>query len=160
VFDDAFTHCQREIKSAECGITLFEPGDDAESMEVVVEAEAITAEGFIKRLFTGVAEGRVAYVMGEGEGFREFLVEAESGGDGTGDLGDFEGVRESAAEVIGGEVAGQAGEDLSFTGEAAKGAGVEDASTIAREGGSIGMVGFGVSTGYELSFALDSDVGR
>jgi hypothetical protein len=160
VLNDAFAHSQREIKSAECGITLFKPGDDPESMEVVVEAERVMVQSLIKRLFTGVAEGRVAYVVGEGEGFREFLVEAESGGDGAGDLGDFEGMSEAAAEVIGGKTAGVAREDLGLSGKAAERSGVENAGAIASKRGPIGMIRFRELAGCKLSFALDSDAGR
>ncbi len=52
---------------------------------------------------------------------------------------DFEGVGEAAAEVVARRVAGQAGEDLGFAGEAAKGAGVQDAADVAHERRAIRM---------------------
>jgi hypothetical protein len=42
-------------------------------------------------------------------------------------------VGEPAAEVIGGELSGEAGEDLSFSGKSAEGASVEDSGSVARE---------------------------
>jgi hypothetical protein len=72
----------------------------------------------------------MADVVDQGEGFGEVFVEAERGGDVAGDLRDFHGVGEAAAEVVG----GAAGEDLGLAGEAAEGAGLHDALAVALEG--------------------------
>src|SRR4051794_20971499 len=120
MLDDAFAHGEGEIEAAEGGIALLEPGDDAKSVQVVIEAQAVVAEGLIERLFAGVAEGWMADVVCEGERFGEFGVEAESVGNGSGDLGDFEGVGEAAAEVIAWKFAGEAREDLGFSRKAAE----------------------------------------
>ena len=71
--------------------------------------------------------------MGQGERLGEFVIEAESGGDGTGYLGDFECVGEAAAEVIARQVAGQSREDLGLSGETAEGARMQDAGAVASE---------------------------
>jgi len=84
----------------------------------VIEALAEFAEAQVELLFSGVAEGRMADVVDERERFGEIGVEAESGGDGAGDLRDFEGVSEAVAKMVG--EAG--GEDLRFRFEAAEGA--------------------------------------
>jgi hypothetical protein len=160
VFDDAFAHGESEIEPAESGITFFKPGDDAKGVQVVVEAKAVLVQGFVERFFSSVAEGWMADVVGESESFCEFRVEAESVGDGAGDLSDFKRVGEAAAEVIAGEVAGEAGEYLGFAGEAAEGSCMEDAGAVASEGGAIGMVGFGILPGREVSFALHGDIRR
>jgi hypothetical protein len=133
VLDDTFAHGEGQIESAERRVPLFEPGDDPQSVQVVVEAETVLTQSFIESFFAGVAEGRMADVVREGESFGELGVEAEGSGDGAGDLGDFEGVGEPAAEVIGGELSGEAGEDLRFSGKAAEGASVEDSGSVSRE---------------------------
>jgi hypothetical protein len=112
------------------GVTLLEVLDDAEGVEVVVETAAVAAEALVEGALSRVAEGRVAYVVDEGEGFGEVFVEAESGGGGAGDLSNLDGVGEAAAKVVG----SPAGEDLGFAGEAAEGAGLHDALAVALEG--------------------------
>ena len=101
-------------------------------------------EGFVERLFAGVAKRGMADVVGQGESFGKFGVEAKSVGDGTGDLGDFECVGQATAEVIAREVAGESREDLGLSGETAEGARMQDAGAVASERGSVGMVAFGI----------------
>src|ERR1700689_391681 len=120
VLDDALADAEGEIEAAVGGVALFEVLDDAEGVDVVVEAAAVTAEAGVKSTLAGVAEGGVADVVDEGEGFCEVFVEAEFGGGGASDLRDLDGVGEAAAKVVG----GAAGEDLSFAREAAEGAGL------------------------------------
>jgi len=133
VLDDTFAHGEGEIESAEGRVALFEPGDDAQSVQVVVEAETVLTQSFIESFFAGVAEGRMADVVREGESFGELRVEAEGSGDGAGDLGDLESVGEPAAEVIGGELSGEAGEDLRLPRKTAEGASVEDSGSVPRK---------------------------
>ncbi len=149
MLDDAFADGEGEVESAVGGVALFKVRDDAEGVEVVIEGEAVTAERCVEGLFAGVSVGRVADVVYEGERLSEVDVEAEDFGDGAGDLRDFEGVCESAAEVVAGELTGLAGEDLGFAGEAAEGAGVEDAAAVADEVGAVGVGGFGMRAGGE-----------
>ena len=61
-----------------------------------------------------------------------------------------------------GGLGGQAGEDLGFAGEAAEGAGVEDAGGVAGEGSAVGMGGLGVVAAGEgaVGIAVDGDGGR
>ena len=139
VLDDAFAHFEGQVQAAEGGVALFEIFDDAEGVQVVVEEEAVLAHGGVERFFAGVAEGRMADVVDQGQGFGEIDVEAERSGDGARDLRDFEGVGEAVAEVVG--VA--AGEDLRLGFEAAEGAGVDDAVAIALKVVAVGMRGFG-----------------
>ncbi len=137
VLDDALADAEGEVEAGEAGVAVFKAGDDAEGVEIVVKAEAVGAEGFVEGFFAGMAEGRVADVVDEGEGFRELGVEAEDLGGGAGDLSNFKGVGEAAADVI--AFRGAAGEYLGFAGEAAEGAGVEDAGVVAGEGCAVGM---------------------
>ena len=59
----------------------------------------------------------------------------------------FKGVRETAAGVV--AFGAPPGEDLGFTGKAAKGFGVEDAANIACEGRTVGMRGLGITSSGE-----------
>ena len=108
VLDDAFADLEGQVQSAEGGIALLEIFDDSQGVEIVIEEESVVAHGGVESFFSGVAEGRVADVVDQGECLDEINIEAESSGDGAGDLRDFERVREAVAEVVG--VA--AGEDL------------------------------------------------
>ena len=45
-------------------------------MEVVIESETVRAEGSIERLFAGVAKGRMADVVRQGQGLCQFHIQA------------------------------------------------------------------------------------
>jgi hypothetical protein len=139
VLDDAFAHGKREVEAAEAGVALFEPGDNAQGMQVVVEAQAILPEGGIESLFTGMSEWRMAYIVCQSEGLGKFRIEAQVYGKGSSDLRNFQRVGEAAAKVIGCSFRRQAGEDLCFAGQAAKCARVEYPCGVAREGSAIKM---------------------
>ena len=119
VLDDAFANAEGEVEAAEPGVAFFEGGDDAQGVQVVIEAEAVGAQGFVEGCFPGVAKGRMADVVDQGQRLSQGDVEPQSGGYGAGDLGDFEGVGETAAGVI--AFRGAASKDLGLAGKAAKG---------------------------------------
>ena len=132
VLDDAFANAEGEIEAAMRGVALLKVLDDAEGVEVVVEAATVAAEAFVECALAGVAEGRMADVVDEGEGLGEVFVKAERRCGGACDLRDLDGVGEAAAEVVG----GAAGEDLRLAGETAEGARLHDAFAVALEGGA------------------------
>src|SRR5712671_442203 len=101
----------------------------------MVEKQAVGTHGGIERLFARMAEGRMAEVVYEGEGFSQVYVEAEGSGNGARYLRDFDGVGEAVAEVVG--VA--ASENLSLIFETAEGASVDNAVAVALEIVAIGM---------------------
>jgi len=92
VLDDTFAKAEGEVESAPGRITLFKPGDDAQSVQVVVKTEAVPAQRGVERFFAGVAEGRMADVVGQGEGLSELTVQTKGGGEGAGNLSHFESV--------------------------------------------------------------------
>ena len=153
VLDDAFAYGEGQVEAAKGGVSLFEPGGDAQGVKVVVEVEAVRLQRQVEGFFACVAEGGVADVVNQGEAFGEFGIEAQGRGEGAGDLGDFKSVREAIAEVVrkrcGGRLGGEAGEDLCLAGEAAEGAGVEDACGVAGKGGAVRMRGLGVGAAGE-----------
>jgi hypothetical protein len=160
VLDDAFAQAESEVEAAESGVALLEPGDDAQGVEVVVKGEAVVAEGAVEGLFAGVAKGRMADVVGEGEGFGELGIEAEGAGKGACNLDDLERMREAAAEVVAGWIAGQAGEDLGFAGEAAKCARVENAGGVAGKGRAVRVRRLRECALCERAGGVDGDAGR
>jgi hypothetical protein len=76
VLDDALADAEGEVEAAVGGVALLEVLADAESVEVVIEAQAVLLQALVEGAFASVAEGRVADVMDEGEGLGEVFVEA------------------------------------------------------------------------------------
>ena len=139
VLDDAFADAEGQVEAAEGGVALLKPGNDAQGVQVVVKCQVVCLQAAVEGLLAGVAEGRMADVVGQGEGLGQFDIEAERAGEGAGDLGDLKGVGEAAAEMVGGRVRRAAGEDLGLAGETTEGAGVQDASRVAGEGRAVKM---------------------
>ena len=83
----------------------------------------------VQHALAGVAEGRVAEVVGERDGFGEILVEPQRAGDRAGHLADFERVGQPGAEML----AVVAEEDLGLVLEAAERGGMDDAVAVALE---------------------------
>ena len=116
--------------------------NDVERVKIVVEALAEFAHAEVELLFTGVAEGRMADVVSQGQRFGKIGIQIQSAGNGARHLRDFESVSEAIAEVIG--VAG--GEDLRFGFEAAEGARMDDAVAVAGVIVAVRMLRLGVAT--------------
>ncbi len=73
VLDDAFADAEGEIEAAMGGVALLEVLADAERMEVVVEAQAVPLQAVVESALAGVAEGRMADVVDQGERLRRGL---------------------------------------------------------------------------------------
>ena len=127
MLDDPLAHAERKVQSAVVRVTLLEVLNDAQRMEVVVEAQTVAFEALIQCTFARVAERRVADVVDQRQRLREILVQPQRLGNAARDLHDFDGVGETAAEVIG----SAAGEYLRLPCEAAKGACLHDTFAIA-----------------------------
>lgn len=144
MLDDSFPHLEGEVQAGETGITLFETLHDAEGVNVVIEDIAEALHLAVEFLLAGVAEGRVAEVVGEGESFGEIFIEAKGGGDGAGDLGHFHSVREAVAEMV----RNGGGKDLGLVFQAAKCAGMDDAIAIAPEVIAVSVRELGVTASF------------
>jgi hypothetical protein len=94
----------------------------------MVEAAGI-GERIAQGVLARVAEGRMAKVVGEAEGFGQVLVEAERPRDGPPDLRDLEAVGEPDAEMI----AVGRDEDLRLVAKAAEGDRMDDPVAVALE---------------------------
>ena len=77
VLDDALAHAQGQVQPAKAGIALLEPGDDAQGVQIVVEAQAKAAQALVESLFAGVAEGRMADVVRQRQRLGQFLVQPQ-----------------------------------------------------------------------------------
>jgi hypothetical protein len=126
-------------------------------VKIVVEAEAVGLECGVEGLFAGVAKGGVTDVVDQGESFSQLRIEAKCAGQGSGDLRDFQGVGETAAEVISGWVSGQPGKDLGFAGEAAKCPGMQNPGSIAGKGGAVGVRRLGVGAACQVTVRIAAD---
>src|ERR1700693_4454465 len=99
MLDQAFERFPGQIEAIETRIAALQAGDHRERLGIMVEA-AMGSEALVERTLAGMAERRMAEVMGQRTGFRQVLVEAESARDRSGDLGDFERMGEPGAIMI------------------------------------------------------------
>ena len=114
----------------------------------------------VERLFAGVTEGRMADVVDQGERLGQIRIQAQGRGHGARDLRHFKRVREAAAEVVSGGIAGQAGEDLRFAGQAAKGARVQNARAVPGKWSAVGMRRLGVRAKAKFTVPADGNFRR
>ena len=155
VFDDAFTNFKTEVESGEGDVAALEVFHDAQGVQVVVKAESVGLHGFVEGTFASVAEGRVAEVVGQGEGFHQIGIELQFVGDGARDLADFQSVGEAVAKVVG--VAAR--EDLRLRFQTAEGAGMNNAVAVALKVVPVGMRRFGIAASAGV-FCADGVVGE
>jgi hypothetical protein len=101
-----------------------------------MERTAIGTHERSKRALSGVAKWGMADVVYEGESFGKFGVKTERRGNCTGNLNNFQSVREAIAKMIG--KAG--GEDLRLRLQAAKRTGMDNAVAIAGVIAAVGML--------------------
>jgi hypothetical protein len=141
VLDDAFANLKGEIQAGEIKIGTFKLFDDAQCLEIVIEARAVSAHEFVEFLFAGVAEGWMSDVMDESERLGKFRIEAEGSGNRAGNLRNFQCVREPITKMVG----ITDGEDLRFGLEATKGARMNDAIAVPRVFAAVGMRWFRIA---------------
>ena len=79
MFDQPFQGFPGQVEPVEARVAALQRGHHAQSLGVVVEA-AEGAQAFVERALAGMAERRMAEVMGERQRLGEVLVEAEARG--------------------------------------------------------------------------------
>jgi hypothetical protein len=89
----------------------------------------------IERLLTSVAERRMSDVMDQRQGFDELFIQLKGRGSRAGNLGYFNRMRESTAEMVGVAM----GKHLRLPCKAPKGARMDDAIPITLKSGAIGV---------------------
>ena len=123
VIEDAVPHFPGEVQALAVVLQVV-----GYSEGLLVVAESARAD-LIEGVLTDVSERRVAEVMPEADGLGKVLVEVQGTGDGSGDLGDLQGVRQAGHVVV---TKGR-DEDLRLVLEAAECLGVEDAVAVPLE---------------------------
>ncbi len=141
MLDDAFANFKGEIQAGKIKVALLELFDDTKRVQIVIETAALRAHQFVELAFAGMAEWRMADVVNESERFGKLSVQFQSGGDGPGNLRNFQRVRQAIAEMV--RVA--RGENLRLGFEAAKSAGMNDAVAVTRVGTAVRMGRLGVA---------------
>ena len=131
MLDQALQRLPGEVEPVEGGVAALERGDDAQRLRIVVEAAGI-GEAAVERALAGMAERRMAEVVGERQRLAQILVEPERAGERAGDLRDFERVGEPGAEMV----ALVEDEHLRLVGQPAEGGGMDDAVAVAAEIGA------------------------
>ena len=128
MLDQALERLPGKIEPVEPGVAAFQRSDHAQGLRIVVEA-AVGREAAVERALAGMAERRMAEIVGERERLGEVLVEPERAGERARDLGDLEGVGQPGAEMV----ALVEHEDLGLVREPAEGGGMDDAVAVAAE---------------------------
>ena len=131
MLDQPFQRFPGEVEPVESGVAPLERGDDAQRLRVVVEAAGV-GEAAVERALAGMAERRMAEVVGERQRLAQILVEPERAGERAGDLRDFERVGEPGAEMV----ALVEDEHLGLVGQPAEGGRMDDAVAVAAEIGA------------------------
>ncbi len=126
---DSFPDFEGEVEPGEARIAVLEGLDNAEGVEIVVEAPAHMAHLPVQLFLARVRERRVADVMTKSQSLCQVLIQTESGCHRARDLRHLDGVRQPVAEVIG----NAGGKDLHLVFQPAKRSGVDNAITIALE---------------------------
>jgi hypothetical protein len=75
MLEDSLPRLEAEIQAIESRITFFQLVDDAQTLQVVLEA-AIRSHAFIQRVLASVPKRRVPQVVRERNGFDQVLVQA------------------------------------------------------------------------------------
>src|SRR5579872_1796972 len=99
MLDDSFQGLPGQIETIEWGIAMFERGDHAQGLRVVVET-AITTQASIQRPLARVTERGMTEIVGQCERLGQILIKPKLAGERTGDLGDFQRVGEPGAVMV------------------------------------------------------------
>ena len=129
VLDQPLQRLPGEIEPVEGRIAALQRGHHAQRLRIVIEA-AERREAFVERALAGMAERRMAEIVGQRQRLGQILVEAERTGQRAGDLRHFERVGEPGAVMV----ALVEHEHLGLVLEPAEGGRVDDAVAVAAEG--------------------------
>src|SRR5258708_28048605 len=141
MLNDAFAKFKRKIQPGKIKIALLELFDDAERVQIVIEAATVCAHQFVELAFAGMAERGMANVVDESKRLGELGVQPQCRGDGAGNLCDLQRMRQAIPEMVG--IAG--GENLRLGFQAAKGARMNDAVAVTRVDTAVRMGRLGIA---------------
>jgi hypothetical protein len=148
MFHQPFQRFPGEIEAVEIGVTMLQLGDQPQRMSIVIEAADIFRHR-IQRFFTGMAERRVAQIVGQRHRLGQILVSLKRAGQAARQLRHFQRMGQPGAVVI----ALMLHKDLRLVLETAKRRGVNDAVAVAAVAATGGAFGFGIKTAAALPWA-------
>src|ERR1700730_13456406 len=120
--------------------------DDTEGMQIVIEAATMSAHQFIEFIFASMAEWRMANVMDKRESLHQGRVQSQCIRNGTGDLRNFDRVRQAIPKMIG----ETHGKNLGFCFQAAEGARVNNTIAVANVIAAVGVRGLNIATAARI----------
>jgi hypothetical protein len=98
---DPLADAKGKIQAAMRGVSLLEVLSNTKCMKIVVEAKTMLLETAIQSPFAGMAKRRVPDVVNQSEGLGKVLIQPQRRRNGTGNLRDFDGVRQAGPKVVG-----------------------------------------------------------
>ena len=131
VLDHALQRLPRQVEPIEGGIAPLQTGQDAEGLDVVVEA-APRRHPRLQHVLAGMAERRMTEIVAEADRLGEVGVQPQRPGERPRDLRHLEGMGQAGAEMI----ALVSDEDLGLLLQPPEGRGVDDPVAVAGEGGA------------------------
>ena len=75
--------------------------DNAKRVQVVIEAQAMPAHGFVQCAFTRVAKRWMTNIVDQRKSLGEIFIQAERAGDGAGKLHHFDSVSKATPVMVG-----------------------------------------------------------
>ena len=139
MLEDALPGLEGQVQAIKCRVALFQRIDHPQALQVVLEAPVhlvgqwlIRARGFhrrVERILAGMAEGRVAQIVGQGNRLDQVFVQTQRAGDAAPQLRHLQGMRQTGAE----QIAFVVQEDLRLVDEAPERGGVNDPVAVALE---------------------------
>ena len=114
VLEQAFAHFEREVQTAKGRIAALEVLHYAQGVKVVVKRRALEAHLLVQSRLPGMAEGRMAEIVGQSQHLDQFHIQFERRYDRARDLGDLDGVCQPGPAMV----RVRQGRDLRLTGQA------------------------------------------
>ena len=136
VLQDALAGLVAEVQATKSRIALFQQIDDPQALAVVVESPVV-AHQLRQHALARVTEWRVAEIVGEDHGFRQFFVEPQRTRDRSRNLRTLQGVGQAVSIVI----AFVIDKDLGLVLQSTKRRRVNDAVAVALIGGPVSGLG-------------------
>src|SRR6266487_1578423 len=146
MLNDAFPYFEGEVQSAKGWVADLEILHNSQGMQIVVEEKPMPAHGRVQYFLSCVPKRRMPDIVNQSQSFHQVDVQSKLGCHRPRDLGNFQGLGQPVAEMVG--VA--AGENLCFGLKAAKSSRMNDAVTVALEVVPVRMLCFRMAAATRL----------
>ncbi len=141
MLDDALAHLKGQVQPRELHVLLLEFFNDAQRLQVVVEALRVAGHQPVEQFLARVPERRVAHVVDERQGLDQFRVQPQRLPHRAADLRHLERVRQAVAKMV----RVTAREDLRLVLEPPESARVDDPVAVALVFAAVGVRRLGVA---------------